>query len=114
METGFTSNLKTWIYLETEGVYFMSWFECSENQMVRETLSGYEFIQAIWLDTCPYDSNREYCVIQAEIEFNDEVTDLESASNYFDEYCINDSHVVKEDCSKEEALQFIEEWTNTH
>ena len=73
----------------------MAWFEYSENQIVRETLSGYEFIQA-------------------EIEFNDEVTDLESASNYFDEYCINDSHVVKEDCSKEEALQFIEEWTNTH
>ena len=96
------------------GVNFMAWFEYSENQMVRETLSGYEFIQAIWLDTCPYDSNREYCVIQAEIEFNDEVTDLESASNYFDEYCINDSHVVKDECSKEEALQFVEKWTNTH
>ena len=87
----------------------MAWFEYSENQMVRETLSGYEFIQAIWLDKCPYDSNREYCVIQTEIEFNDEVTDLESASNYFDEYCINDSHVVKEDCSKEEAAEKVKD-----
>lgn len=85
-------------------------FEYSENRMVRETIDGCEIIEAVWVDTCPYNPEANYCVCQANIEFDDNVTDLASACDYFEEHCLYNSFCVKDRCSEEEALQFIQEW----
>lgn len=90
------------------------WFKYSENQMVKSTLDGWDIIQAVWLDTCPYDSSKEYCVCKAHIEYDAEVIDFESAEEYFQENCCTDSYVVKDECTKEEALEFIQEWIHKH
>ena len=43
-----------------------------------------------------------------------EVIDFESAEEYFQENCCTDSYVVKDECTKEEALEFIQEWIHKH
>lgn len=69
--------------------------------------NGFEFIEIVWLDTCPYDPNKEYCICSAEI---DSFEDIFAAYDYFQDNCITDSSCIKGECSYQEALEFIQNY----
>lgn len=81
-----------------------SWHNLDEDVWCRELIDGYEFIQIVWLDTCPHDSSKEYCVCRAEVET---MFGLDEAYDYFQENCLYDSWCVKEECDYEEALEYV-------
>lgn len=83
-----------------------SWHILDEDVWYRELTDGYEFIQIVWLDTCPHNSSKEYCVCRAEIET---MFGLDSAYDDFQEDCLYDFWCVKGECSYEEALEYVNE-----
>lgn len=78
------------------------WFSFSPETFAREIDGGYEFISIVWLDTCPYDSSKEYCVCRGEV-FN---TDIFKA---FDEFYdgLSDSCCVMGECNYDEAEKYV-------
>lgn len=82
------------------------WFNYGENQKVRKVKNGYEFVEAVWLDTCPYDAEKEWCVCHGIIE--DE--NLSTAADKFMEECLDDSYCIKGECNKKDAMNFIEKY----
>ena len=80
------------------------WYNLDENVWYKKISSGYEFIQIVWLDTCPYDSSKEWCVCRAKVEI---IFDLFDAYDYFQENCLYDSWCVKGECNYQEALEYV-------
>lgn len=85
-----------------------NWHKLDKNVWYRNLIDGYEFIQIVLLDTCPHDSSKEYCVCRAQIET---MFGLDSAYDDFQENCLYDFWCVKEECSYEEALDYVREQT---
>lgn len=82
------------------------WHTLDNDVWFRELPNGYEFIQIVWLDTCPYDADKEYCICQSVVENK---LLLCIAYDYFQENCLTDSYCVKGECNYKEAMKYVRE-----